>query len=43
MMAHDKNLHVYGGAALLRRPTIQGRAAALPYLEGEDFRPAPNE
>jgi len=24
-------------AALLRRPGIQGRAAALPYQEGEDF------
>jgi hypothetical protein len=37
----DKNLHVAGRAALLRRPSIQGRAAALPCLEGEDVRPAP--
>jgi hypothetical protein len=40
-MVHDKNLHVSGRAALLRRPRIQGRAAALPYQESEDFRPAP--
>jgi hypothetical protein len=33
----DKHLHVAGGAALLRLPRIQGRAAALPYLEGVDF------
>jgi hypothetical protein len=39
----DKNLHVFGRAALLRRPRIQGRAAALPYLEDEDFRPAPGQ
>jgi hypothetical protein len=37
----DKNVHVFGGAALLRRPRVQGRAAALPYQEGEDFCPAP--
>ena len=39
--AQDKNLHVFGRAALLRRPRIQGRAAALPYQEGEEFCPAP--
>jgi hypothetical protein len=33
----DKNPHVFGRAALLRRPRIQGRAAALPYQENEDF------
>jgi hypothetical protein len=33
----DKNLHVFGRAALLRRPRFQGRVAALPYQEGEDF------
>jgi hypothetical protein len=27
----DENLHVFGRAALLRRPRVQGRAAALPY------------
>jgi hypothetical protein len=32
----DKNLHVFGRAVLLRRPRIQGRAAALPCQEGED-------
>jgi hypothetical protein len=34
----------FGGtirAALLRRPRIQGRAAALPYQQGEEFRRAP--
>jgi hypothetical protein len=36
-----KNLHVFGRAALLRRPRVQGRAAALPYQEGKDLRPAP--
>ena len=39
--AHDKNLHVVGRAALLRRPRIQGRAAALPCQKGEDLCPAP--
>jgi hypothetical protein len=39
--AHDKNLHVVGRAALVRRPRIQGRAATLPYQEVEDFCPAP--
>jgi len=39
--AHDKNLHDFGRAALLRRPRVQGRAAALPYHESEDFCPAP--
>jgi hypothetical protein len=34
-------LHFFGSAALLRRPRIQGRAAALPCQEGEDFCPAP--
>jgi hypothetical protein len=34
-------LRITGRAALLRRPRIQGRAAALPYQEGEDFCPAP--
>jgi hypothetical protein len=29
----DRNLHEFGRAALLRRPRIQGRAAALPYQE----------
>ena len=37
----DKNLHVVGRAALLRRPIVQGRAAALPYQEGVDFCHAP--
>jgi hypothetical protein len=37
----DRNLHVFGGAALLRRPKVQGRAAALPYQEGEDLCYAP--
>jgi hypothetical protein len=37
----DKNLYVFGRAALLRRPRVQGRAAALPYQEGEDFCHAP--
>jgi hypothetical protein len=37
----DKNLDVAGRAALLRRPRIQGRAAALPYHDGEGFCPAP--
>jgi len=40
--AHDKNLHVVGRAALLRRPRVQGRAAALPYQEDEDSCPAPS-
>jgi hypothetical protein len=33
----DKNLHVIGRAALLRRPRVQGRAAALPCQDGEDL------
>ena len=37
----DENLHVVGRAALLRRPRIQGRAAALPYQEGEKSCRAP--
>ena len=37
----DKILRVFGRAALLRRPRIQGRAAALPYREGEEICPAP--
>jgi len=42
LRAQDKVLHVFGRAALLRRPRIQGRAAALPYLEGEEtLRPRP--
>jgi hypothetical protein len=41
MAAHDKNLHAFGRAALLRRPRVQGRAAALPYQEGGDLCPAP--
>ena len=39
--AQDKNLHIFGRAALPRRPGIQGRAAALPYHDGEDSCPAP--
>ena len=39
--AQDENLRVFGRAALPRRPRIQGRAAALPYQDGEDFCPAP--
>jgi len=39
--APEKNLRIVGKAAPLRRPKIQGRAAALPYREGEDFCPAP--
>ena len=39
--AHDKNLHVFGRAALPGRPRFQGRAAALPYHDGEDSWPAP--
>jgi hypothetical protein len=31
--AHDKNLHLIGRAALLRRPKILGRTAAPPYRE----------
>ena len=38
----DKNLHFFGRAALLRRPKLQGRAAALPYQEGEDSCHAPS-
>jgi hypothetical protein len=38
----DKNPHVFGRAALLRRPRIQGRAAALPYQESEDSCHAPS-
>jgi hypothetical protein len=34
---HGKDLHIVGRAALLRRPRIQGRAAALPCQEGKDF------
>jgi hypothetical protein len=34
-------LPVFGRAALPRRPRIQGRAAALPYHNGEDFCPPP--
>jgi hypothetical protein len=30
----DNNLHVFGKEALVRRPRIQGRAAALPWMEG---------
>jgi hypothetical protein len=37
----DKNLHDAGRAALLRRPRIQGGAAALPCQEDEDFCHAP--
>jgi hypothetical protein len=37
----DNNPHVFGRAALLRRPEDQGRAAALPYQEGEGFFHAP--
>jgi hypothetical protein len=37
----DKNFHVVGRAALLRCPRFQGRAAALPHQEGEDFCHAP--
>ena len=37
----DKILRVFGWAALLRRPRIQGRAAALPYREGEENCLAP--
>jgi hypothetical protein len=37
----DKNLHDAGRAALLRRPRIQVRAAALLYQEDEDFCHAP--
>jgi hypothetical protein len=37
--AQDKILH--GRAALLRRPRVQGRAAALPYQEGEVFGHTP--
>jgi hypothetical protein len=39
----DKDLPVFGRAALLRRPRDQGRAAALPYQKGEDDCLAPNE
>jgi hypothetical protein len=38
---YDKDLHIFGRAALLRRPRIQSRAAALPCQEGEDFCHAP--
>jgi hypothetical protein len=37
----DKILRFFGRAALLRRPRIQARAAALPYREGEEIGPAP--
>jgi hypothetical protein len=37
----DKNLYIFGRAALPRRPRIQGRAAALPYRESEGFCRAP--
>jgi hypothetical protein len=30
-------IRVFGRAALLRRPRIQGRAAPLPYREGEEI------
>ena len=33
----DRILHVLGRAALPRRPRIQGRAAALPYRDGEEL------
>ena len=33
---------VLGRAALLRGPRIQGRAAALPCRNGEEFCPAPD-
>ena len=39
--AQDRILRVFGRAALLRRPRIQGGAAALPYREGEEICPAP--
>jgi len=39
--AQDRNLRILGRAALLRRPRIQGRAAALPYREAEEICPAP--
>jgi len=35
------NLYFFGRAALLRRPNIQGGAAAPPYREGEDSCHAP--
>jgi hypothetical protein len=38
---HDKNLHLFGRAALPRRPRIQGRAATLPCQQGEDYCHAP--
>jgi hypothetical protein len=38
--AQDKNL-LGGGVTLLRRPGVQGRAAALPHQEREDFCHAP--
>jgi hypothetical protein len=40
-LTHEENLHIFGRAALPRRPRIQGRAAALPYHDGKDFWPPP--
>jgi hypothetical protein len=40
LRVQDKILHVFGRAAL-RAAQIQGRAAALPYREGEEFCLAP--
>jgi hypothetical protein len=37
----DGFLRLSGRAALLRRPRIQGRAAALPYQSGGEFCAAP--
>jgi len=41
MRVQDRFLRLSGRAALLRRPRIQGRAAALPYQQGEEFCRAP--
>jgi hypothetical protein len=41
--ARDEKFHVFGRAALPRRPGIQGRAATLPYHDGEDACPTPSK